>query len=277
MESASDAADNYRSTRMPSARCAIRLRIVCQQGAVGPQRTQLVGWPAGASERVVEHHLRAALQLDPQDDVLLLPHGFAQASRAPLGLDDLLAMTADEPLEVVHVHRSRLRLERLAPVYQQPMAFAKSRLRLPQAHSANGVGLEAIMEDLSFLDMQTTSLAVERTLLGTIRFIVSVISASAKAMHDVADVKDRRNVLRVLAPCLVVALWALFAIDVLCWVSYFPIIGASRREQIRRYFSFTGENQQAASQTRCTCEILIAAASLAYLLFMVIFEISSAP
>lgn len=262
---------------MPSARGALRLRIVPQQGAAGPQQTHHVGWPAGASARVVECHLRAVLQLDPQDAVLLLPQGSAHASRAPLALNDLLAMTADEPLEVVHVHHSPLRQKRFTPVYQQPAAFAKSRLRPPHAHAANVEELKAIMEDLNFLDTQTTSLAVERTLLATLRFLVSVLGASAKAMYDVVDVEDRRNLLRVLAPCLVAALWALYAIDVLCWVSYFPIFGASRREQIRRYFSFTGEDQQAASQTRFICGILIAAASLAYLLFMVIFEISSAP
>jgi hypothetical protein len=298
------------AAQLPLAQGAVRLRIVPQLGAGECQQTQLIGWPAEASPEVVEFHLRKVLQLSREQEIVLLPQGSLQENCAPLRLHDLLSMSTNEPLVVSHEFSSRsipmrrtllseeeisygrvrsaslrhmlssptkeafLDRSRSVPmqqslIFQKESSFDKSRL-----FSSSAIEIEAALDDLSFLDTQTTYLAVERALLATIRFIISMMKASAEALHDDSHVEDHREMLKILAPCLVGILWVLYMIDVICWVSYFKVIGASL-EQMQQYFSIEGQEKLASSQTCLISGAIVAAASIAYGLFIFIPDIDS--
>lgn len=254
---------------MHSAYGAVRLRVILQLGAGEGQESQLVGWPAGTSAEVVELHLRRVLQLSHEQEIVLRSQGSAQENCAPLRLHDLLSISTNEPLDVSHDLGTRALPMRPTLLSQEEASFGKSRLL-----SSTVIEIEAAIDDLSFLDTQTTYLAVERALLATIRLIISIMNSSAEALHDDSHIEDHREMLKILAPCLVGMLWVLYMIDVVCWVSYFKVIGAGLKE-MRQYFSIEGQEKLASSWTCLISGAIVVAATIAYSLFIFVPDIDS--
>jgi len=294
---------------MPSARGVVRLRVGSQLDAGEGQERQLVGWPAGTSAEVVELHLRRVLQLSHEQEIVFRPQGYAHENRAPLRLHDLLSMSTNEPLDVSHdlgtqtmpmrptllspedASFDRSRSASLHHMLSSPTkeAFLDRSRSVPMRHSliqhessfdktrllsSSVIEIEAAIDDLSFLDTQTTYLAVERALLATIRLIVSIMRASAETLHDDSHIEDHREMLKILAPCLVGMLWVLYMIDVVCWVSYFKVIGAGV-EEMRQYFSIEGQEKLASSWTCLISGAIVAAATIAYSLLIFVPDIDS--